>query len=88
MMLSTEAAKRKQREDEPATASRDTPKAEPTAERGAAAISSTTSATKMEKITTQRVPGVAAAMDNPVMPATTTQTMTAASEREMFALWQ
>ena len=27
-------------------------------------------------------------MNNPVMPATTTQTMTAAIEREMFASWQ
>ena len=53
MMFSTDAAKRKQREDEPATASRDAPKAEPTAARGAAAISSTMSATKMESTMTQ-----------------------------------
>ena len=88
MMLSAEAAKRKQREDESATASRDAPKAEPMAARGAAATLLTTSATKMGRTTTQRVPGVAAAMNNPVIPATTTQTMTAASERERFASWQ
>ena len=88
MMLSTDEAKRKQQEDEPATASRDARKAEPMAARGAAAISSTTLTTKMEKTITQRVPGVVAATNNPVMPATTTQTTTAARERERFASWQ
>ena len=72
----------------PATAPRHSPKAKLMAARGAAATSSTTSAMKMERTMTQRVPGVAAVMNNIVMPARTTQTMPAASERERFASWQ
>ena len=41
----------------------------------------------MESTMTQRVPGVDAAMNNLAMPATTTKTMTAASERVRFASW-
>ena len=62
--------------------------AKPTAVRGAAPILSTTSATNIERTMTQQVPGVAAAMKSPVMPARTIKTMTTASERAMFASWQ
>ena len=88
MMMPWAMALLLQRNDVPAAASRDVPTAKPTAARGAAAILSMTSATKMERTMTQRVLGVAAAMNNPVMTATTTKTMTAASERARFASWQ
>ena len=59
MMMPWAAAILQQCKQVPATAPRDVPTAKPTAARGAAAISSTTSATKMERTMTQQVPGVA-----------------------------
>ena len=88
MMMPWSAAILQQCEEVPATAPRDVPTAKPTAAKGAAVISSTTSATKMERTMTRQVPGVHTAMKSPARPATTTQTTTAASERERFASWQ
>ena len=82
MMMPWSAAILQQCEEVPATAPRDVPTAKPTAANGAAAVSSTRSATKMEMTTTQQVPGVDTAMKNPARPATTTQTTTATRERE------